>query len=258
MYVFIENSMLEPYNEHIFAILANMKCEVKKIERHTKKRRRGTARNFVYSVLKQQIINLEIKPNTKISEQDIANQLEVSRTPVREAFLKLSQENLVEIFPQQGTFVSEIDLDLVEEGRFVRETLERAVVREACTKLSDDQLFQLESNIAMQKLCLEKGSFQRLFELDEQFHRLLFEGCNKLRTWALISQMNSHFDRLRMLRLSSNPDWKVVVSQHKEIFESVSRKNLDKAEKVMMKHLNLVNYEKNELIARYPDYFRIS
>src|SRR5699024_3524876 len=167
----------------------------------------------------------------------------------------LAQEDLLNIYPQKGTVIADIDLDLVEEGRFVRENIEKAIVREACKKFAEDQLFQLETNITMQELCLKKGTHHRLFELDEEFHRLLFKGCNKIRTWNLIRQMNSHFDRLRVLRLASNPDWNVLVSQHKAIFNHISNKEADPAEKLIKEHLNLVNYEKEELKLHYPNYF---
>lgn len=216
----------------------------------------GSTRDFVYITLKKQIIELELKPNYKISEQEIADELHVSRTPVREAFLKLSQENLLRIFPQKGTFVSEIDLDLVEEGRFVRENIESAIVIEACNTFGSEQLFQLETNITMQMLCLKNDSYHRLFELDDQFHQLLFEGCNKFRTWEMIREMNSHFDRLRMLRLSSNTDWEMIVSQHEEIFHCISIKDVDRAKELITKHLNLVNFEKEELRLHYPKYFK--
>src|SRR5699024_6689240 len=110
------------------------------------KRENLSTRDFVYKTIKKRIIELELKPVQKISEQEIAKELEVSRTPVREAFLKLSQEDLIGIYPQVGTIVSKIDLDLVEEGRFIRENIERAVVREACHKFNEEQFFHLETN----------------------------------------------------------------------------------------------------------------
>ncbi|MBP1969336.1 DNA-binding GntR family transcriptional regulator [Virgibacillus natechei] len=216
----------------------------------------GSTRDFVYNTLKKRIIEWELEPGTKISENEIAIELNVSRTPAREAFLMLAQEELIGIYPQKGSIVAEIDLELVEEGRFVRENVERAIVREACKEFGEDQLFQLETNITMQELCLKKGSHHRLFELDEEFHRLLFEGCNKIRTWKLIRQMNSHFDRLRVLRLASNPDWNVVVTQHKELFNFISNGEQDLAEKLIIEHLNLVNFEKEELKLHYSSYFK--
>ncbi|MFZ4453934.1 GntR family transcriptional regulator [Salibacterium aidingense] len=216
----------------------------------------GSTRDIVYHKLKKQIIDWELEPKTKISETDIASELKVSRTPVREAFLMLAQEELIGIYPQKGTVVSEIDLQLVEEGRFVRENIEKAIVKEACETFEEDHLFKLEINSMKQNLCLEKGSHHRLFELDEEFHYLLFEGCNKVRSWNLIHQMNSHFDRLRVLRLASNPDWEVVVRQHQQLFQHISNRETEEAEKLIVDHLHMVNYEKDTLKKHYPDYFK--
>jgi len=220
------------------------------------KRINGSTRDYVYQTIKEKIINWELEPGVKISEKEVSNQLEVSRTPVREAFLMLAQENLLEVFPQSGTIVSKIDLTLVEEGRFVRQKIEQAIVEEVCLRHDADQIFQLESNITMQELCLEKGTHHRLFELDEQFHRILFEICNKIRTWNMIRQMNSHFDRLRVLRLASNSDWAGVIQQHKKIFEFIKNRDVDSAVKETSNHLELVNYEKEGLKLRYPGYFK--
>lgn len=216
----------------------------------------GSTRDYVYRLLKKQIINWDINPGVKISEKEVAELLNVSRTPVREAFLQLAQEELLVIVPQSGTIVSKIDLGLVEEGRFVREQIETAIVREACVVFDDNQLFQLETNLTMQEFCLEKGTHNRLFQLDEEFHQILFEICNKKRTWELIRKMNSHFDRLRMLRLARIHNWDIVVEQHKEIFKYVSENKPDEAEAIMEKHMKLVIVEQEELKLKYPEYFK--
>ncbi|WP_207634136.1 GntR family transcriptional regulator [Halalkalibacter urbisdiaboli] len=217
---------------------------------------KGSTRDYVYQIIKEQIISSELKPGAKISEKEVAVKLNVSRTPVREAFLKLAQEELLAIIPQSGTIVSPIDLSIVEEGRFIREHIERAVVREACEKFDENLLFQLETNIEMQRFCMEKGTHQRLFDLDEEFHKILFDGCNKSRSWRMVRQMNCHFDRVRMLRLLSNLDWKVVFNQHRQLFEAISSKNPDRAEEIMIQHLKLVIVEKEQLKELYPDYFK--
>ncbi|MDG5787170.1 GntR family transcriptional regulator [Evansella sp. AB-P1] len=215
----------------------------------------GSTREFVYQRIKSQIINCELTPGTKMSEKETSDKLEVSRTPVREAFLTLAQEELLRIIPQSGTIVTKIDLQLVEEGRFVREHIEKAIVREACSKINTDQLFQLESNIKMQEFSYEKGNFQQLFELDGQFHTILFEICKKNRTNNIIKQMNSHFDRLRVLSLATVSNWEKVIHQHKDIVQYVSENKPDLAEKTMEQHLKLVIIEKDELRERYPEYF---
>ncbi|MBT2757172.1 GntR family transcriptional regulator [Mesobacillus foraminis] len=217
--------------------------------------RQGSTREYVYNILKNDIINLEIKPGTRISEKEIAHRLQVSRTPVREAFMKLAQEELLGIYPQSGTIVSRIDLNHVEEARFVRENIERSIVKMACTEFTEEQLFILETNVTMQELCLEKGTHQRLFELDEEFHKILFEQCGKIRTWKMINQLKSHFDRLRILGLASNKDWNDIVIQHKQIFTAIVQRNPQKAEELMINHLRLVNDHKKDLKQDYPEYF---
>lgn len=195
-------------------------------------------------------------PGAKISEKEVAVQLQVSRTPVREAFLLLAQEELIDVFPQSGTMISYLNLELVEEGRFIRQTIEQVIVKEACLLLNHEQLFKLESNLAMQTLCLEKGTHQQLFDLDEAYHQMLFEGCQKMRSWRIIRQLNSHFDRLRMLRLATNSDWYNIVNQHKLIFNAICEKDVEQAVGQMAQHLEVVNYEKEELKEKYPNYFK--
>lgn len=215
-------------------------------------------RESVYLSLKDKILSLDLEPMTKISEKEIAEKLEVSRTPVREAFLKLSEVGLLEIVPQSGTIVSRIDLNLVEEGRFVREKLESAIVREACVDFSKSYLLQLESNIAMQEFSVSKD-YTRMFELDEEFHQLLFFGCGKMKTWDLTQQMNTQFKRLRMLRLQSTSlDWDIIVQQHKQIYELIVKRHPDEADNMMKAHLQLVDFEKETLISQYPHYFNKS
>lgn len=220
------------------------------------KLQKESTKDFAYRVLKEKILSLELKPGTKISEKDIAEQLGVSRTPIRESFLRLSQENLLEIYPQSGTFVSLIDLTLVEEARFVRENMERAIVRLACDKLSDEDFLHLQSNLMMQDLSAEKGNHGKLFELDEAFHRILYFGCGKKRTWHLVQQMNHHFKRLRMLRLSTDLDWSILISQHRGIYEAIQRGDTAEAEDLMKQHLRLAVVETDVLRRRYQDFFK--
>ncbi len=216
---------------------------------------RKSARDQIYYTLKQDLLSLKLEPGKKISEKDIAEELGVSRTPVREAFLKLSEEGLLNIYPQKWTEVAKIDLDHVEEARFVRENLELATIRLACEHFPENALMQMEINLKTQQLCAEMNNYTKLFELDEEFHRTIFEFSNRKRTWNIIQQMNSNFVRIRMLRLAANSDWNIVISHHKEIFDSIKKKDLPKAVKVMKEHLNLVTLEKEELIRRYPEYF---
>lgn len=138
-----------------------------------------STRDIVYRSLKNQILLLELPPGTGISEKEISLKFSVSRTPVREAFVRLAQEGLLAVYPQRGTVVSLIDSELVEEARFMREHLERAVIREACNTFQARKLIDLKANLDKQKLCIEDQDYKEMFMLDEEFHHVIFMGCNK-------------------------------------------------------------------------------
>ncbi|APO46325.1 GntR family transcriptional regulator [Paenibacillus xylanexedens] len=216
---------------------------------------RGSTRAYSYNLLKERILHLELKPGTKISEKEIADELQVSRTPVREAFMKLAEEELLDIIPQSGTIVSHINLEHVEEGRFMREKMEKEIVTLACVSFPEEYRFRLETNIAMQEVCIGKNNFYRLFELDEEFHQILFQGTGKLRTWRMLQQLNIPFNRLRLLRLAEDSNLEVIISQHKEIYRLITERKTEQAVQVMEAHLRLVVIEQESIKAKYPHYF---
>jgi GntR family transcriptional regulator, rspAB operon transcriptional repressor len=215
-----------------------------------------STREHVYHLLREQILELQLEPGASLSEKEISEKFQVSRTPVREAFLKLSQEGLLEVYPQKGTFVSLIDLGLVEEARFMREQLEKAVVRLACERFPEDKLISLEMNLKMQEMCEKQQDYQKLFELDEDFHRTIFQGCNKERIWLAMQPMNTHLNRIRILRLTSNYNWNDILSQHTEIFNAIKDQSPERGVKIMQDHLTLVVIDKEDLKRVNPKYFR--
>lgn len=210
----------------------------------------------LHEVLKKQIMNLELKPGLNISEKGISKMFGISRTPVREAFLLLSKEGLLNVYPQRGTFVSLIDLEAVEEARFLREHVERAVVRLCCEKFPQEKLISLKMNLQMYKLYMEKKDYKKLFELDEEFHKSIFEGCNKERTWNTICEVERDFQRIRILTLAFNLSIDEIYSQHKSIIEAIENNKPDVADEIMKKHLTMVNFNLDKVKMQYPDYFK--
>lgn len=190
-----------------------------------------------------------------MSEQEVSEEYRVSRTPIREVFMYLLQDELVEIYPQRGTYVSLINLKHLEEGRFVRELLEKAVIREAAGCLSKDDLFRLETNLAAQQISCRDKDFLRMLALDDDFHATIFRACEKDRTWSAINQLNHDFFRARVLRLSHDFKWDRIVEQHHTIFRALKKGDKDLAEQVISEHLRMVIMEKEELRTQYPDYF---
>jgi DNA-binding GntR family transcriptional regulator len=220
------------------------------------KEKKGLVRDVVYETLKKNIMELRLEPGRFISEKELVEMLEVSRTPIREALVKLTQEELIETTPQKGSVISLIDLQHAEEARFLRETLESAIVREACVKLNNEQILHLQNLIGLQELCESEGNFERLFELDEEFHKSILLGCGRIRTWGVLQQVTTHYNRIRFLRLASNHDWQIILSQHHGIVRAIKERDPGTAEKVLREHLERVVIEKEELKKKYPKYFK--
>ncbi|WP_274652978.1 GntR family transcriptional regulator [Paenibacillus humicola] len=215
-----------------------------------------SARDAVYYKLREQILSLELPPGTPLSEKESSLAFQVSRTPVRESFMRLAQEGLVQVLPQRGTYVSLIDTELVEEARFMREQLEKSVIRLACEHFPDASLAELEANLREQRECVLNQDDKRMFELDEAFHRTIFDGCRKQNTWAVIQQMNVHLNRSRVLRLAVDHHWSNLQTQHEQMTEAIKTHDADRAEQLMKEHLSQNIADLAVLKQKYPNYFK--
>ncbi|MGJ9385702.1 GntR family transcriptional regulator [Salipaludibacillus sp. CF4.18] len=212
----------------------------------------------VYEFLKKEIVSLNMLPGKSISENEIAESLQVSRTPVREAFLKLSQEELITVYPQKGSIVSLIDLDHLEETRFMREHLEVATSLLACELFNEESFQRITANLEKQEKCISEKKYKEFFDLDDDFHSIIFTGCNKTRIWNVLQNMMSiNFNRIRFLSVSEELNTDLVIAQHHEIANAIRAEDKVRVEKVVREHLNLVVIDRQELNKKYPDFFKV-
>lgn len=110
----------------------------------------------IYRILRRDIVHCLIPPGTPLSEKEVSVRFDVSRQPVREAFIKLAENGLIQIRPQRGSYVNKISLSQVRNGCFVRQAIECAVVRRAAGMVNDEQLYQLEQNLNQQRTAVER------------------------------------------------------------------------------------------------------
>jgi DNA-binding GntR family transcriptional regulator len=191
----------------------------------------------VHNYLRQQILKLNLKPGKALSEKELSLQLGVSRTPVREAFIRLSEEGLVDIFPQRGTIVAPIRMDEIKEAQFLREILETAIVRRAADSIGTKSLRLLEANLNNQEKSLKHTDFTEFMELDEEFHHLLCQGVALPRAWRVIQAVKGQLDRMRFNGLPQPGHAALMFDQHSIILEAVKNGYPDIAAKEMARHL---------------------
>lgn len=221
----------------------------------TKRYSRETGRDYALRSIKDNIIRLELAPGSMVSENELASELGLSRTPVREALIELSKVKIVEIYPQKGSVVSLIDYSMVEESQFMRKVLECAVVELNCSMATADDIKKLEENVKLQNFYLENYSPEMLMELDSKFHGLMFEVAHKSQIYTLMENILIHFDRVRSMALITRKNTGVV-DEHKSIVDAIARRDAQCARKLMEHHLCRYKLDEKAIREKYPDYFK--
>lgn len=221
----------------------------------TERRPKESARDYALRILKDNIISLELAPGAVVSENELSSQLELSRTPVREALIELSKSGIVEILPQKGSRIALIDYNFIHEFNFLRKVLETAVVELDCEVATPEDILILEQNLNQQEFYLKNPSPARLLETDDIFHRELFRICNKMQIYNMMRSLSTHFDRVRELSLSTLKDIKIV-QDHRTILDAIKAKDKDLAKATVEKHLSRYKLDEEAIRSKYPHYFK--
>ncbi|ACT11860.1 GntR family transcriptional regulator [Pectobacterium aroidearum] len=209
----------------------------------------------IYRVLRKDIVECNIPPGKLLSEKEISVRFDVSRQPVREAFIKLAEAGLVQILPQRGTFVMKISEQRVADARFIRQALECAIVRRAAEMVTDEQLLTLEHNLRRQELAAQNEQVREFLSLDDSFHQLLTQIANCPLAWETIESIKATMDRVRFLSLSQVSPPVSLIQQHYLIFSALKARDPDAAEKAIREHLQEMIYSITPIAQQNSDWF---
>ncbi|NME35520.1 MULTISPECIES: GntR family transcriptional regulator [Fusobacterium] len=221
------------------------------------KNKNENSRQYAYRVIKENIMVLNIEPGECISEIELGNLLNISRTPIREALVRLTEEKLIDVFPQKGSFVSKIDLKLVEEALFLRDLCEKKLLTMACEdKIPEPLLKSLEKNLAYQKIIIDfDENLHKFFDLDNEFHSIIFEYYGKSNVWKSIKRLATHFDRLRLIDALQISNATKTFEQHQEIVNIIKYKKTDIIDPFVSEHLSKFKHVISTYLKKYPHYF---
>ncbi|AML51838.1 GntR family transcriptional regulator [Falsihalocynthiibacter arcticus] len=209
----------------------------------------------VYGVLRYSIIEMSIEPGKLIPERDVCDLLDVSRTPIREALLRLSDEGLVHIIPNSGTYVSKIDLDSVFEGQLVRRALERETVRIAALRMTQESRSQLDISMFSQRRLAQDRDLAAFYEADEEFHKLICRIGTSDRVWRIIHSAKAQLDRVRRLAFPLPNHMETVLEEHETIVAAIVAGDSTSAEQAIDRHLNRVVETVKALVNGKPELF---
>lgn len=222
----------------------------------TQRYARESGRDYALRVLKDNIIRLELEPGSMVSESELASELGLSRGPVREALIELAEVNIVEVYPQRGILIALVDYDLIDQAGFMRETMECAVVERCCQRgIKPESLAGLRENVELQRFYLENLNRDKLWELDNDYHRRLFANAGLTHIHTLMSRMLVHFDRVRIMALTAERKNKSV-EDHRSILDLIVQGDMDAAKSLMHKHLTSYQVDKQLVCEQYPQYIK--
>jgi GntR family transcriptional regulator, rspAB operon transcriptional repressor len=220
----------------------------------SERRSGGTTRARVYANLRDAIVRAELEPGRQLSENELAASLGVSRTPVREALVRLRDDRLVEIVPQLGTFVSPISTRAVADAQFIREALECAAVRAAAARVTAEDIETLEQNLTAQERARDSADFDAFYVLDDAFHQAICDLSGRA-VWAITQRAKGHLNRIRRLSLPMPSYLAEMIVEHRAIVTRLAEQDPDGAEAALRHHLQMVLREVPRIREQHPDFF---
>ncbi|WP_394180638.1 GntR family transcriptional regulator [Yoonia maritima] len=216
---------------------------------------RRTNVDDIFDYLHEEILSLNLRPGDKISEADIAAQFGVSRQPVRDAFSRLANLDLLLIRPQRATEVRRFSMREIEKSRFVRAAVESKVLQRAAKYCDAQGAAQLDMALAQQEKAIRDRDFDSFGALDYEFHKTLCTIAQADFAFDVIMSEKSKVDRLCMLGLAKEDRMPELVADHKAIAEAVKKHDPDKAVEIGMLHLSRLDETIEGISATKASYF---
>ena len=208
----------------------------------------------VFDALYRAVISLQLPPGTKVSEADIAQQLNTSRQPVRDAFFRLSKLGFLAIRPQRATLITKISEQAVLNAVFIRTAIELECIRNLFAGDVAEHAAALRLILNDQRTALASPDKDRFHALDETFHRVICERAGHPHAWDLIREQKAHMDRIRFLTLDATRR-QSVVDEHACIIEAMESGDLPKIERKLRDHLSGIHKSLASVRTSHADFF---
>ena len=216
---------------------------------------RHTTTDAVYETLHNEIVSLEILPGTKLSETEVARRFGVSRQPVRNAFTRLGNEELLLIRPQRTTVVRGFSKDRISLARLIRLAVELEVVHQAIQCWDGEREAKLAQHLDLQEKAILDGDLPAFHALDYDFHNLICELAGTPLAFQVILDCKQKVDRLCLLSLEKHSEATAIMSDHRKIAAVLASQDLGQAQTSMRKHLARLDSTIDLIHKTHSEYF---
>lgn len=211
----------------------------------------------VYTEIRNRIITLKYKPGRGLSTASLATELNVSRSPVREALLKLSNEKYVEMIPKSGSRVSLIDLDQMNDERFLRKSIELYALKDFVINRTNENLKEMRIYLEKQKQCVIEKDYINLLHYDNLFHQVIFKGIGRLDVWSLVHYSSPNDTRIRLLMFIIVDSLQgSIIENHEDIIHAAEKRDEKLANMIMETHLKQADADISKITFQLPEIFK--
>lgn len=215
-----------------------------------------TIGDSVYRSLRSAIETLALPPGAELNIKDIAAELNISRSPVRDALMRLSTEGLADIFPQRGCRVSLIDLQRVKQELFLREGLEVLALARFVPLARESDLARMEEAVARQQEDVEKGDHVRLLVDDDAFHAVYFDATGQPYAREILNTYCVHYRRIRLLTARDRQIAGSVLQEHRDILNAIRLGDVERSAALEEAHLHQLARQMDKMLDTHPEYLK--
>ena len=215
-----------------------------------------TASARIHAALRDRIVALELAPGSALPEKEFAESFGVSRTPVREALLRLAEEQLVDIYPQSGTFVAPIRVSVVQDAMVIRNALERFAAGAAAARARAADIAALDRTSPASARAAALEDIDAFHASDEAMHQLIANIAGHPNIWRVVKREKANVDRVRLLSLHFAGRFETVIAEHARIVEAVSATSTGRGGSCHARASRPRPSQPRRRVAeKYPDYF---
>lgn len=211
--------------------------------------------NGAYATLRRQIVELRLQPGAILSIKELCEHFGLSRSPLRDALIRLGQEGLVTMLPQRGTMIAKIDFRRVEEERFLRVSVERQVMALFMQRHTAEDVARLEESVTRQNRCVTAGDLRGFMDLDDDFHEIFYRAADKSFCASTIRHVSGHYRRVRLLSCVDSSISREILAQHYEMMAAIRTGDAGQVLRLFDRHLGKLDEEEPVFLRKYPDLF---
>ena len=197
----------------------------------------NTLTNEIADIVRERILKGEYQIGEKIKESSIAQELNVSRTPIREAFKTLEEEGLLDYLPNRGCYAKGFTKRDVSDIYTVREALEEIAMTWACERITDEEIDKLEEQCELMDFYTKKRDVQKILTMNSSFHDIIYNSTGSRFLAKVLRSYKGYLDKTRKSVFYREEFLDSIQEEHKAIFEAVKSRDKDLAVAAIKKHL---------------------